>query len=239
MDWLYQELGIPPPALEEDSSLYSPRSGSLKLPKDNKINSSSDSSDPFLIPGPSVSTPTPCPKGKVSGTPLLTEQDRTLDYSKIYALFIRRMDEADTEGKPIEPSSIFVLERIEPTIELITWAEKTKSSLEEIKATREARIQSVYDQLEGLWKRLGVEDADIDEFVENNRGSTEAIVQSYEAELDRMLELKGERMGIFIGNARMEIEAIWDELMFSEEERTEFLPFIDGTYDCKCYNIYI
>lgn len=143
---------------------------------------------------------------------------------------MKRMDEADIEGKPIEPSSIFVLERIEPTVGLISWAEKIKAELEEIKGTREARIQSMYDQLEGLWRRLGVEDADIDEFVENNRGSTEAIVESYKAELERMLELKQDRMGVFIGNARAEIETLWDELMFGEEDRADFIPFTDGMH---------
>ena len=227
MDWLYQELGIPPP--NADDSLFSPPSTSLKVPKDNKyLSLSGSSSDPFLVTR--SSTPTPCPKGKLNSTPLLTDQEPSPDYTRIFTLFMKRMDEADIEGKPIEPSSIFVLERIEPTVGLISWAEKIKAELEEIKGTREAHIQSMYDQLEGLWRRLGVEDADIDEFVENNRGSTEAIVESYKAELERMLELKQDRMGVFIGNARAEIETLWDELMFGEEDRADFIPFTDGMH---------
>lgn len=34
----------------------------------------------------------------------------------------------------------------------------------------------MYDELETLWKRLGVPDAEIDAFVELNRGTTEEAV---------------------------------------------------------------
>lgn len=36
----------------------------------------------------------------------------------------------------------------------------------------------MYDELEILWKRLGVDDAEIDAFVESNRGTTEETVAS-------------------------------------------------------------
>lgn len=74
----------------------------------------------------------------------------------------------------------------------------------------------MYDQLEGLWKRLGVEECEMDAFVEAHRGSTEETVREYEEELERMLELKRERMSVFVGSARVEIERLWDELMVGE-----------------------
>ena len=88
----------------------------------------------------------------------------------------------------------------------------------------------MYDQLEALWKRLGVSEAEMDEFVEAHRGSTELTIQAYEAELDRMLELKRERMSTFIENARAEIIKLWDDLMVGEEERRDFAPFADGEW---------
>ena len=86
----------------------------------------------------------------------------------------------------------------------------------------------MYDQLEGLWRRLGVSDAEMDAFVESHRGSTEETVLAYEEELDRMLELKREKMSTFVENARKEIIQLWDELMVGEEERADFAPFADG-----------
>lgn len=86
----------------------------------------------------------------------------------------------------------------------------------------------MYDQLEGLWKRLGVGEADMDAFVEAHRGSTEETVREYEEELERMLELKRERMGVFVQSAREEIMKLWDDLMVGNDERADFAPFADG-----------
>lgn len=117
---------------------------------------------------------------------------------------------------------------MEPTPGLLSWAANLRSSLEETKRRRETHIQAMYDQLEGLWKRLGVGEADMDAFVEAHRGSTEETVREYEEELERMLELKRERMGVFVQSAREEIMKLWDDLMVGNDERADFAPFADG-----------
>ena len=55
-----------------------------------------------------------------------------------------------------------------------------------------------------------------------------SCLQPLERARERMLELKRERMGTFVENARAEIVRLWDELMVSEEERADFAPFADG-----------
>ena len=130
------------------------------------------------------------------------------------------------------------LEGVDPTPELMQWAETTQARLDDMKRKREAHIQAMYDQLEGLWRRLGVSDAEMDKFVEEHRGSTEATVKAYEEELDRMLELKREKMSTFIENARQEITKLWNELMLGDEERADFAPFADGMFcDFSVLNI--
>ncbi|KAJ7040686.1 microtubule associated protein [Mycena alexandri] len=119
---------------------------------------------------------------------------------------------------------------VEPTHVLISWAMDLRASLEETKRRRETHIQAMYDQLEGLWKRLGVAEADMDAFVETHRGSTEETMGEYEEELERMLELKRERMGTFVGSAREEIDKLWDELMVGEEERMGWIPYFDDEH---------
>ncbi|KAL5504914.1 ASE1 [Sanghuangporus vaninii] len=235
MDWLYQELDIPPPSCDDDD-LFSAPSTSLQ-PSTSRVPSLSlKASDPFLSSVSSISsiaTPTPCPRGKGSArgsTPLVPESEPAPNYSRIYADFLSRVVEAENEGKSVESNPLLGLEGVQPTLELLHWAENTKSHLEEIKVRRETHIQAMYDQLEALWKRMGVEDEDIDAFVDNHRGSTEGVVRAYEEELERMLELKRESMSIFVGNARVEIEALWDELMYGEEERAEFAPFTDDEH---------
>ena len=218
LDWLYTELAIPPPTCDEQ-----PSSSTFLAPP---FQHSLSSSDPFMSSVSSMSTPTPASRSSRSS--LFPTSDSTPEYHKIFALFLLRLDEADAEGKVVEPGKFLGVEGVEPTVGLISWAEHRKAELDDIKSRRETQIQSMYDQLVALWKRLGVEEEDMDEFVDNNRGSTEETVAAYETELERMMELKRDRMSVFIDNARTEIEALWNDLMVGDEERADFVPLIDG-----------
>ncbi|KAJ3784520.1 microtubule associated protein [Lentinula aff. detonsa] len=225
IDFLYNELGISPPSLEDlesvpSSSLHA-SSSQLHPP-----------SDPFTM---SISTPTPPPRHSKSHSPLLLSDDGEhpdVAYQRILATFVARIEEAESEGRSVLPTSSIPigLNSVDPTPSLVAWAAALCTSLEDTKRRREAHIQAMYDQLEGLWWRLGVAKEDMDAFVEDNRGSTQECVQAYEEELERMLELKRERMGAFIASAREEIQNLWDELMTGEEERGAFGPFVDDEH---------
>jgi len=150
------------------------------------------------------------------------------EYQQVFARFVARLEEVDRDILPENQTIPVGLENVDPTLGLLSWAATLQASLEDTKRRREAHIQAMYDQLEGLWKRLGVSESDMDAFVDTHRGSTEETVQEYEEELERMLELKRERMGTFVGSAREEIVKLWDDLMVGEEERADFPPFADG-----------
>lgn len=181
----------------------------------------------------SMSTPTPASRLRPITPLLFLTEDRPqtteLDHQRTFAKFVARMEELSDENLP-ESNVAVGLEGVDPTPALMAWAESTRAELEDTKRRREAHIQTMYDQLEALWRRLGVYDEDIDAFVEAQRGTTDATIKAYEEELERMLELKRERMGTFIENARTEITKLWDELMVGEEERADFAPFVDGGY---------
>ncbi|KAG1838148.1 hypothetical protein DFJ58DRAFT_733982 [Suillus subalutaceus] len=76
---------------------------------------------------------------------------------------------------------------------------------------------AMYDQLEALWRRMGVDEEAMYDFVAANRRTTPSVVQAYEEELERMIDLKHERMCEFIANVRTEIESLWEELLVEEE----------------------
>ncbi|KAH9849363.1 microtubule associated protein-domain-containing protein [Lenzites betulinus] len=246
IDWLYTELGITPPSLDD---LPSTSSSTLGLPPSLPRSSSScstrtNSSDPFLSTSMStaVSTPTPASRQKPL-TPLLficeepQYRPTESDHQRVFAKFVARMEELSEEDLP-ESNVAVGLEGVEPTPALMAWAEATRADLEEIKKRREAHIQAMYDQLEALWRRLGVVDAEMDAFVEAQRGTTDATIKAYEDELERMLELKRERMGTFIENARTEITKLWDELMVGEEERADYAPFADDEHTEELLNLH-
>jgi protein regulator of cytokinesis 1 len=69
--------------------------------------------------------------------------------------------------------------------------------------------------------------ASIDGFVERYRGSTLDSVRAYEEELERMMELKRERMGVFVQSAREEIARLWGEGMVGEGEKRGFGGFLE------------
>jgi protein regulator of cytokinesis 1 len=102
--------------------------------------------------------------------------------------------------------------------------------LEDEKSRREAHIQSIFDQLDVLWKRLGIPDEDIDEFVELNRGSTLQTIRAYENELEHMQQVKREKMSIFIRSAREEIKNLWEDLIYGDVEREAFAALHDGEH---------
>jgi protein regulator of cytokinesis 1 len=175
-----------------------------------------------------VFAPTPTPGSRLKHPSLLPVSDpaeNEITYQRIFARFVAQLDEADDEHLTGRCAG---LEGVEPTPGLVAWAEATRGTLEDLQRRREAHIQAMYDQLEGLWRRLGVPEASMDGFVDAHRGSTEETVREYEAELERMLELKRERMSAFVENARGEIAKLWDELLIGDEERSDFTPYFDG-----------
>ncbi|KAF8066744.1 microtubule associated protein [Lyophyllum atratum] len=229
IDWLHTELGIAPPTLEDLPSASNTNflGASLSLPQRFSSSSNSSPSDPFTM-----STPTPSSRTRPL-TPFLFHDDPPppeTDYQRVFANFVVRVEEAEDEGMPEKLSTPVGLENVDPTPGLLSWAENLRSSLEETKRRRESHIQAMYDQLEGLWKRLGVDEADMDAFVEAHRGSNEETVREYEEELERMLELKRERMGVFVASAREEIMRLWDDLMVGDDERADFAPLADDEH---------
>ncbi|TFK86430.1 hypothetical protein K466DRAFT_524216 [Polyporus arcularius HHB13444] len=244
IDWLYTELGITPPSLDD---LPTASSSTLGLPPLYRPGSSCSSrninSDPFLSTSMSIPMSTPTPASRLKPlTPLLflcedAPQASDVDHQRVFAKFVARMEELSDEDLP-ESNAALGLEGVEPTQALMAWAETIRADLEETKKRREAHIQAMYDQLEALWRRLGVADTDMDAFVEAQRGTTEVTIKAYEEELERMLELKRERMGTFIENARTEITKLWDELMVGEEQRADFAPLFDDEHTEELLSIH-
>ncbi|KAG8796120.1 hypothetical protein FRC17_008028, partial [Serendipita sp. 399] len=164
--WLYTELGIllPTPADPVPSTAEFP----YPRPYQSKV---AAKLDPF----------------SVAPAPNLIRQRN--EYLPIFAAYVGKLQEAMEEGRDSGG-----VEGVDPTQMLVEWFERLKADLEEEKIRREAHIQTLYDQLEVLWKRMGITDEDIDDFVELNRGSSTENVRAYELELERMLEMKREKM---------------------------------------------
>lgn len=105
-----------------------------------------------------------------------------------------------------------------------------RDRLLEEKRGRERKLKELKAVVEGLWNRLGVEDPARKSFLAKNRGCGLRVINEFEAELDRLNELKRQNLHLFVEDARYKLQALWDELYYSEEEMLEFTPAFSDVY---------
>ncbi|KAL6721562.1 Microtubule bundling protein [Lecanora helva] len=105
-----------------------------------------------------------------------------------------------------------------------------RDRLAEEKRGRERKLKELKVTVEGLWDRLGVEETDRKRFLAGNRGCGLRAINEFEAELDRLNELKRQNLHLFVEDARYKLQELWDGLYFSEEEMLEFAPAFSDVY---------
>ena len=105
-----------------------------------------------------------------------------------------------------------------------------RDKLLEEKRSRERRLKELKVQVEALWNRLGIEDMDRKRFLAGTRGCGLRVINDFEAELDRLNELKRQNLHLFVEDARFKLQDLWDVLYFSEEEMLAFTPAFSDVY---------
>jgi protein regulator of cytokinesis 1 len=100
----------------------------------------------------------------------------------------------------------------------------TKERLVEEKRARERRLNQLRSTIEDLWERLGIEMHERKQFLSSNRGCGLRAINEYEDELARLNELKRQNLHLFVEEARVKLQELWDALYFSEEEMLDFTP---------------
>lgn len=105
-----------------------------------------------------------------------------------------------------------------------------RDRLIEEKRGRERKLKELKGLVESLWDRLGVEEADRKRFLAGNRGCGLRTINEFEAELDRLNELKRQNLHLFVEDARYKLQELWDGLYLSEEEMLEFAPAFSDVY---------
>ena len=100
----------------------------------------------------------------------------------------------------------------------------------EEKRNREKRLKELKMTVEGLWNRLGVEEPDRRAFLAANRGCGLRTINEFEDELSRLNELKRQNLHLFVEDARVRLQELWDALYFSEEEMLDFTPAFSDVY---------
>ncbi|KAL9578615.1 MAG: hypothetical protein Q9212_005600, partial [Teloschistes hypoglaucus] len=170
------------------------------------------------------------------------------EFTRVYDEYNRRLELVKTTGEEIvnlwaelgtpqaqTDSSIIKYYRDAP--EQMGLHQRDMQSLQarrdrllEEKRGRERKLKEVKAVVEGLWDRLGVEDPERKKFLAKNRGCGLRVINEFEAELDRLNELKRQNLHLFVEDARYKLQTLWDELYFSEEEMLEFTPAFSDVY---------
>ncbi|KAF6231828.1 hypothetical protein HO173_009911 [Letharia columbiana] len=105
-----------------------------------------------------------------------------------------------------------------------------RDRLIEEKRGRERKLKELRSTVEGLWDRLGVQETDRKQFLAGNRGCGLRVINEFEAELDRLNELKRQNLHLFVEDARYKLQELWDCLYLSEEEMLEFAPAFSDVF---------
>ncbi|KAK3401262.1 microtubule associated protein-domain-containing protein [Sordaria brevicollis] len=105
-----------------------------------------------------------------------------------------------------------------------------KDKLADEKQNRENRLASLKATVGELWEKLGVDESARKAFLNSNRGCGMRQINEFEDELSRLNELKRQNMHIFIEDARVKLQGLWDALYYSEDEMLEFTPAFSDVY---------
>ncbi|GAM90646.1 hypothetical protein ANO11243_086910 [Dothideomycetidae sp. 11243] len=102
--------------------------------------------------------------------------------------------------------------------------------LMEEKRARERRLKELRSTVEQLWDKLGIEESERRAFLASNRGCGMRAINEFEDELAKLEEMKRQNLGLFVEDARIKLQELWDGLYFSEEEMLDFTPAFSDVY---------
>lgn len=98
------------------------------------------------------------------------------------------------------------------------------------KQSREEKLTKYKAEMVHLWDKLNEDPDSVKTFEQTHRGLAPEVLEAYERELERLREKKRQNIGVFIQDARVQLEQLWDKLYYSDNERMEFIPAFTEAY---------
>ncbi|KAF9436959.1 hypothetical protein BGZ76_002410 [Entomortierella beljakovae] len=108
--------------------------------------------------------------------------------------------------------------------------ELKQSMLENERSKREAIVKEHKEDIIRLWDKLHFDDEEREDFFTNHVGLTMDIIKAYKSELNKLEEMKSEKIEAFILDERDKLYELWDRLYYSMEERESFAPVLDDNF---------
>ncbi|KAK6533599.1 hypothetical protein TWF694_002536 [Orbilia ellipsospora] len=176
---------------------------------------------------------------KITGS---SKQKLEVEFSRVYEEFTRRIAtvkslcadivnlwaELGTPTQYIDRKIVETCrdgyENYDIRMDSITSLRSKKAKLADEKTIRERRIQAIHQELQPLWEKFQEDEHEEQRFLQKNRGCSLEVVQNWENEKTRLLEIKKQHMHIFIAEARNLLQDLWDALYYTEDQMYEFEP---------------
>ncbi|GJN68205.1 microtubule associated protein [Purpureocillium lilacinum] len=112
----------------------------------------------------------------------------------------------------------------------IARLQSKRDRLADEKKNRERKLRDLKAAVEALWAKLGVDGSETKVFLNQNRGCGVRQINEFEDELARLNELKRQNLHLFVEDARVKLQDLWDALYFSEDEMLDFTPAFSDVY---------
>ncbi|XP_016322317.1 protein regulator of cytokinesis 1-like isoform X2 [Sinocyclocheilus anshuiensis] len=103
--------------------------------------------------------------------------------------------------------------------------------VESRKAESGALCVSIRGRIEELWEMLQVPEEERESLMQNTRTSTKSRLNTLQAELQRLEELKKKNIERVIHTIRSEIVKFWEKCYYSPEQRQAFTPYHSDDLD--------
>ncbi|ROL52795.1 Protein regulator of cytokinesis 1 [Anabarilius grahami] len=117
------------------------------------------------------------------------------------------------------------------SVENISSLKVLLQQLESRKAESEALCVSIHSRIEELWEMLQIPLEERESLMQNTRTSTKSRLNTLQAELQRLEELKKKNIELVIHTIRSEIVKFWEKCYFSPEQRRAFVPYHSDDMD--------
>ncbi|KAF9191309.1 hypothetical protein BGZ51_007487 [Haplosporangium sp. Z 767] len=114
--------------------------------------------------------------------------------------------------------------------ETIRRLEMKQTMLEDERSKRERLVKDHLAEITRLWDKLRIEDDDREEFVASHVGLDMDNIRAYKSELNRLEELKSQKLEEFILEERDNLYELWDKLYYSLDQRESFAPVFDNNF---------
>ncbi|KAF9926828.1 hypothetical protein BGZ65_007091, partial [Modicella reniformis] len=102
--------------------------------------------------------------------------------------------------------------------------------LEDERSKREMFVKDHLTKIIQLWDKLRIEKDEREEFIASHVGLTMNTVRAHIAELNKLMDLRGEKLQEFILEERDTLYELWDKLYYSPEQQEKFTVLFDDDF---------